>query len=355
MSTDNSDQNGAALEDRLIAGYSRTSDFLLKGKDLLKEAEDLPIEHKNRLPEFTGQWSKDNVESHVNELERIIREPKVAQSEDRLKEIGVSEEKIDTIKRDILQNYSEIDKLAGEYEELHDEFSTYVEFLVEDDILVDKLREKGPTQTRHHIEIDNKAKYQNLTDLDNLPRDLKKTFFREVFLNERSIDEVQDLDGWIDTLEGYGIEVEFADDISQFIENCETTVSRARTLRNEYGYSEAKVKEWIDGLNVAEAKNELSKRIDQAGQERERLQRELEEYCELMGRDVPDISEVPELKEEVSNLYDDLLEKIGANGEKLLEFLLGKSNELPEDQETEELLDTLEQVRPLLQRRLERE
>ena len=355
MSSDNSDQRGESLEDRLIAGYSRTSDFLSNTTDLLEEAEDLPIEHKKRLPEFTGQWTEDNVDSHVNELERIIREPKVAQSEDRLNEIGVTESKIDTIKRDILQNYSEIDKLASEYEELEDEFAAYVEFLIEDDILVDQLREEGPTQTRHHIEIDNKAKYQNLTDLDNLPRDLKKIFFREVFLDERSIDKIQDLDGWVDTLEGYGVQVEFDDDISQVIENCETVVSRARTLRNEYGYSESKVREWVDSLSVAEAKGELSTKIDQAGQERERLQRELEEYCELMGRDVPDISEVPKLEEEVSNLYEDLLDKIGANGEKLLEFLLGKSDELPDDQETEELLDTLEQIRPLLQRRLERE
>jgi len=85
---------------------------------------------------------------------------------------------------------------------------------------------------------------------------------------------------------------------------------------------------------VSEAKDELSTRIDQAEKERERLQRELEEYCELMGREVPDIIEVPELEEEVSSLYEDLLDKIGANGEKLLEFLLGKSDELPEDQET---------------------
>ncbi len=355
MSTDNSGQSREALEDRLIAGYSRTSDFLSKTKDLLEEAEDLPIEHKKRLPEFTGQWSEDNVESHINELERIIREPKVAQSEDRLKEIGVAEEKIDTIKRDILQNYSDIDELASEYEQLADEFSGYVEFLIEDDILVNQLREEGPVQTRHLIEIDNEAKYQNLTSLNNLPRDLKETFFREVFLDKRSIDEVQDLDGWVDTLEGYGVQVAFSDDISQFIENCETTVSRARTLCNEYGYSDSKVGEWIDGLSVAEAKDELSTRIDQAENERERLQRELEEYCELMGREVPDISEVPELEQEVSNLYEDLLDKIGANGERLLEFLLGKSDELPEDQETGDVLDTLEQIRPLLQRRIERE
>jgi predicted RNase H-like nuclease (RuvC/YqgF family) len=355
MSTDNTDESRKSLEKRLIAGYSRTSDFLSKTNDLLDEAEDLPIEHKKRLPEFTGQWSEDNVESYINELERIIREPKVAQSEDRLKEIGITEEKIDTIKRDILQNYSDIDELASEYEQLVDEFSGYVEFLIEDDILVNQLREEGPVQTRHHIEIDNEAKYQNLTSLDNLPRDLKETFFREVFSDERSVDEVQDLDGWVDTLKGYGVQVAFSEDIPQFIENCETTVSRARTLCNEYGYSDSKVGGWIEDLNVSEAKDELSTRIDQAAKERERLQRELEEYCELMGRDVPDISEVPELEEEVSNLYEDLLNKIGANGERLLEFLLGKSDELPEDQEAEDLLDTLEQIRPLLQRRLERE
>jgi len=55
----------------------------------------------------------------------------------------VTEEKIDTIKRDILQDYSDIDELASEYEQLEDEFSGYVEFLIEDDILVNQLRKKA--------------------------------------------------------------------------------------------------------------------------------------------------------------------------------------------------------------------
>jgi vacuolar-type H+-ATPase subunit I/STV1 len=350
-----SDQEVETLEQRLIAGYSRSSDLLSKARDLSEEAEDLPIEHKQRLPKFTGQWTEDNVEAHVNELERIIREPQVAQSEDRLKEIGIAEEKLETIKRDILQQYSEIDTLVSEYEHLHEEFGSFIEFLVDDEILINQLRENGPTQARHEIEIDNKAKYQNLIDLDNLPRDLKESFFCEVFLGDRSVDEIENLNGWIDTLEGYGVQVEFGEEISQVIQNCEAAVNRAQTLRNEYGYSGEKIRNWISGMSVAEARDELNTKIDHAEQERNRLQDELKEYCELMGKEIPEIDEIPQLEEEVSDLYEELLDKIGVTGEQLLDYLRGRSNELPEVEEQEELLDALEQIRPLFQRRLEGE
>lgn len=353
MSADNTEQAVEALEQRLIAGYSRSSDLLSKACDLHEEAEDLPIEHRQRLPEFTGRWTEDNIEAHINELERIIREPQIAQSEDRLEEIGISEEKIDSIKRDILQQYSEIDKLVSEYEQLYDEFGSFIEFLIEDELLVNKLREDGPTQTRHDIEINNKAKYQNIISLENIPQDLKEVFFQEVFLNERSVDEIQNLDGWVDTLEGYGVQVEYDEGLSQVLQNCETAADRAQTLRNEYGYSEEQVRDWIEGMKVAEASDELNTKLNHANQERDRLQRELEEYCELMGKETPDINEIPRLEEEVSDLYDELLDKIGVTGEQLLDFLRGRSEELPETEEKEELLDALEQIRPLLQRRLE--
>lgn len=353
MSSDSSEQGDETLEQRLIAGYSRSSDLLSKGRDLLEEAESLPIEHKNRLPEFTGQWTEDNVEIQINELERIIREPQIAQSEDRLKEMGISEEKIDTIKRDILQQYSEIDELVNEYEQLHDEFGNFIEFLIEDEVLVNQLREDGPTQTRHDIEIDNIAKYQSIVGLDNIPHDLKEGFFQQVFLDERSVDEIENLDGRIDTLEGYGVQVKYDENISQIIQNCETAVDRAKTLRNEYGYPEEQIITWIEGVDIAEASDELNMKIDQAKQERNRLQQELEEYCELMGKETPEMDAIPQLKQEVSDLYEELLDKIGVTGEQLLDFLRGRSDELPETGEKEELLDALEQVRPLLQRRLE--
>jgi len=352
MSTDNIEQEVEALDQRLVAGYSRSSDLLSTARDLREEAENLPIEHKQRLPEFTGQWSEDNVKSHIHELERIIREPQIAQSKDRLEGIGISPEKIDSIKRNVLQQYSEIDNLVTEYEQLHEEFEDFIEFLIEDGILVDRLREDGPVQTRHSIEIDNKAKYQNITNLDNIPHDLKEVFFQEVFLDKRSVNEIQNLNGWVDTLEGYGVQVDYDRDLSQVFQNCETAVSRTQTLRDEYGYGEQKIRNWIDEMNVAEANDELTTKINHANEERDRLQQELEEYCELMGKETPEIDEIPQLEEEVSNLYEELLDKIGVTGEQLLDFLRAKSEELPETDETEELLDALEQIQPLLQRRL---
>ena len=353
MSSETSEQRVETLEMRLIAGHSRSSDLLSKGRDLLEEAESLPIEHKKRLPEFTGQWTEDNVETQISELERIIREPQVAQSEDRLNEIGISKEKIETIKRDILQQYSEIDKLVSEYERLHGEFGNYIEFLIEDEVLVNQLREEGPTQTMHNIEIDNMAKYQNLVGLDNIPSDWKEEFFQQVFLDERSINEIESLDGHIDTLEGYGVQVNYGGNISQIMQNCEPMMDHARTLRNKFGYPDEQISTWIEGMDIAGASNELNTQIQQSNQEHDRLQQELEEYCELMGKETPDIDTIPQLKQEVSDLYDELLDKIGGTGEQLLNFLRGKSDALPEAEEKEELLKALEQVRPLLQRRLE--
>lgn len=355
MSTENPESETKSLEQQLIAANSRSTDLLSEARDLQAEAKDLPIEHKRRLPEFSGQWTQENVESYITELERVVRDPQVTQSEDRLKELGIPEEKINTIKRDILQQYTEIDTLASEYESLHNTFGEFIEFLVTDDLFVDWLRENGPVETKHEIIIDNEAKYQNLIDLKHLPPNLKKIFFREVFLDKRSVDPIQNLDGWIDTLESYGVEVEYAGDPARFTQNCETAVNRAQTLRNEYGYSEGKLREWVAEMEVAEAKDELKTKIDNAGQRRDRLQKKLEEYCELLGKEEPNLDTVPELEEKVSNLDDELREEIGVIGEQFLDFIHGRRDDLPEAEEKEQLLAALEKVRPLLRRRLERE
>lgn len=355
MSTEDPESEGRSLEQQLIAADSRSSDLLSKARDLRGEAEDLPIEHKRRLPEFTGQWTQENVENYLTELERVVRDPQVTQSEDRLNALGIPEEKINTIKREILQQYAEIDTLASEYEALHDTFEEYIEFLISDGLFVDWLRENGPVETKHRIKIDNESKYQNLTDLGHLPRGLKKTFFREVFLDERSVDPVQNLDGWIDTLESYDVDVEYEGDPARFIQNCETAVNRAQTLRNEYGYSERKLRKWVAEMGVVEAKDEFKTKIDNAGQKRDRLQKKLEEYCELLGKEVPNLDAIPKLEEEVSDLDDELREEIGVTGEQFLDFIRGRRDELPETEEKEQLLEALEKVRPLLRRRLERE
>lgn len=355
MSGNDSADESEDLEERLIAASSRSSSIRTKAEELVNEAEELPEEHKMRLPEFSGRWTEDNVQSHLNELERVVREPRVTQSEDLLESIGISSETIGTIKRDVLQNYTGIEELVNHYEQLEDEFGEYVEFLVEDDLIVDWLREEGPVDTKHRIEIDNVGKFHNIVELENLHKPLKLEFFKRIFLEKQSIEEVQNLNDWVNTLETIGVDVEPKNDVSQYVSDCESAAQRAQTLRNEFGFSEKSLEDWVEGMAVEEAKEELQSKINDANRERDRLRRELEEYCRLLGKNTPDIDSIPQLEEEVDSVYEELTEQIGTLGEQLLDFLRGRRDELPEAEETDELMDAIQKVRPLLQRRLEQD
>lgn len=355
MSANDSADEHEDLEGRLIAASSRSSSIRTKAEEMANEAEELPEEHKKRLSDFSGRWTEDNVQSHLNELERIVREPRVTQSEDLLESIGISRDTIETIKRDVLQNYTGIEELVNEYEQLEDEFGEYVDFLVEDDLIVEWLREDGPVETKHRIEIDSEGKFHNIVELENIQNPLKLEFFKQIFLEKRSIEEVQDLDDWVNTLGDFGVDVEPRSDVSQYMSDCESAAQRAKNLQNEFGYSGEKIQDWIGGKTVEEAKEELQSKIDEANRERDRLQRELEEYCRLLGKDAPDIDSIPQLEDEVKDIYNELTVQIGDVGEQLLDFLRGKRDELPEADETDELLDAIQKVRPLLQRRFEQE
>lgn len=357
MSSEESERDPGTLEEDLIAATSRVSEQHSKVRELRDDAANLSDEYRTRLPRFTGQWSKESVENHLSELDRIIREPQVTQSEERFKEIGVPDAKINTIKRDTLRRYSEIDSVVKEYEYIQNAFGEYIEFLVEDEYLVDWIQEHGPIEAKHKIEIENEVKYQNLASLENIPEQLKKTFFQQIYLGRdgRSIDQAQNLNGWIETLQEYDVKIQYNGDTTQFIQDVEEAIDQSQKLQKEFGYPDGQIRNWVKGLNVTEAKRELDKKIEEANQKQDRLQQQLEEYCELLGKDVPDLETIPELEEKVTQLSDELSNKIGDTGEQILEFLRGRRDKLPEAEEQENVMAALEKIRPLIQRKLDQE
>jgi len=344
----------ANFQDRLEQANREADDLLSRAEECRDEATLLAYEFKKKLPVHQGNWEEEAAEDYLSSLERAVSDPQINQSKQRLQEIGFDDGDINSLTDARLTNYEDIDELATEYESLQKDFEEYVSFLIKDDILIGWLQTDPPGAVIPRLRPDNRARYEKLLQWEHLPEDVKQKYFKKSMTGGKTLDDARQLNDDLAVLDNFGIEPDIdTDRLDQAEELADRISSRLSTLQNEYGYSRDDIKKEIpDDDNLVNISDELGSFLDHAGSRRDELRNEIEEYAELLGEDPPSSQSIPELERHAEELYNRLIEEIGATGEQLLRFFQGE-DDLPEDVDKSDLLEALENMRPLFQRRLE--
>lgn len=341
------------LSDRLTAAEVNAKNHAENASDLRERAETIGTQHQRSLPTHSGNWSKQAVENYLSDLQRAVTEPQVSQSKMLLQEAGFTEKQTDNLSDEILQNYNEIQTLKQNYEALEDTFgASRVEFLVDDELLLEWLRQQGAAATAQKIDIADDAPYSTLDNLDALPEELITQYFKGVLRDNEHVTDAQDLESKVLTLTEAGVEFEYSGDRERFESQVNEAEGYYTELKDDFGFDSDTVNGWIQGNELQDALDTLEDKHDDAARRRQRLRSEIREYCQLLGEDEPSTKSVPELKSKRDDLKAQLEEQLGTTGTTLLQYIRGETDELPSSTDADELRKGMRKIRPFLQEHL---
>ncbi len=316
-------------------------EFLSQLDELEEDAKRLSHEERERIPEFSGDWSEKSVRKHLSEVARAVKNPIKFKNKERLEQIGV---RTDGIADDVLGDTSGLDKVV----ELFLEVREISESLMPGDYLAIWLKE-GTESARQKLEevVNAKPAFERVLGsevIEELGSELLRRSMEDVsFLSEAETAILR-----FTRLDGFGVVLDWGSDSDEFLIGLKESWNGIQRIQEEYGVSREEIQEVLGGETLLETSSLLEKMDQEYSERKRKLSEEWQTYAitlESLGETVLEPPEtLGELGEAIENLRNECLERLGESGLSLLRFIKGK-DEFP-DIGIEEIKKALEALRP---------
>jgi len=342
-----------SLNERLTTAYVNAGNHFEKAEKLTTQAESIGVEYQQDLPTHSADWSSEAVNNYLSQLESAVNDPRISQARSTLKNLGLGETQIKTIPDDKLEDASKIQNICDTYDELVDEFGAeFVDFLVDEGVLLEWIQNHELDLVQDRIDVVGDTKVSELHSLSNISNEITQLYLRGYLDNSRNITSAQDLDRKIKTLSELGINTAYNGDFDRYERLINDTENYYTQLESDFGYPESELRDWVDGEDLEDARDTLQTKHDEAGTKRTELREEIQEYCELLKKEAPDEDAIPALVEHLDELQEELAEELGDTGERLLRYLRGEDVKLPDDSDSDDLIQGIKRIQPFIRNQL---
>jgi len=335
-----------SVGERINKSLWTVDNFIKEAKELLNKAQKLSLKERSELPKFIGVWKEDEIERHLERLKEAIDEPRIASSRKLLEKIGISTK---AIPKDILEETEKIEDITSLFYDLKEKIGEVANVLIKREIIIKWLME-GLLEAKNKLEsaVDTATGFKRLLNLENLSGKLKEKFLERAFEDSRSISDAEELNLQIGYIKEYGIVTEYRDeDLKEFSEQCKKTYQYLKKFENEYQLLINEVKEWIGSKDLREVCTVLADKETEVFREYAKLKKEWRELSDILGEESPEPKGIPNLRARIKELEERCNEILGENGQKLLNFLRGKT-EFPDELSKEQLKEALKILRPFI-------
>jgi len=341
------------ISEKLQGALLKANDLKEISDKLFEKTKSLSSTEKENLPEFTGLWDKELVEKYLNRLEESIDEPLLSKSRGILEQEGISSEKIP---RNILKEIETIKKVVDSLKAL---------VLTKD--FVDKLKNNEGGLIRRwlidetaienlKIFVDSKNDIQNIFQNPNFSPEMIDNITDKIFKNPSEISDIvtksEELNTFIEKIiKKFELEPE-SNDIDDIMDKSHDIFTITEEIFR-YGFTEEDIKSWVSGKNINDTYECLKKRNKKIEQKYYILVNEFKEIVSIlksMGHEEIDKApqKISDLNDKVDSLRQLLVDKLGDKESKLLDFLLGKTEDFPKELSFKDVKGTLGNLRPLL-------
>lgn len=324
-------------------------DLLSRLKELEEMAESLPGGKRERLPRFSGDWSAESVEKHVDRLEDAIREPVRYENKEKLQWAGVE---VDGLPDEMLDDSAVIEQITKRIEQIREEID---ESLKPEERVTLWLREEGAASTEARLRDiqDAKPGFRDILEAD------VDSGFRSALI-ERAMEDLACLSSAREAIEtvkrlsGYGVDLSYEGDLASFQQNVSSVWSRIRGIQDEFGLMDEKIRSRVEDKDLSEVDGLLKDLFERESKRKRNLCEEWRMYALALKSGGTEVGSPPRAIEELEARLEGLREEcrnlMGQSAPELLAFLRGEG-EFPE-MEKEEIEKALVVLRPLFQTRL---
>ena len=335
--------------DRIRKSVLTAEHLLSEAENLADRSNILSAEERELLPKFKGLWKEKEIRKYLDQLEEALKKPCVYRSRKLLEEVGITSESISS---DVLESTEEIKKLVSKLIQLND-ISGLLQAL-EDTRIVSHWLNDDSIVAIEKVDaiVEAKEAFRRLTDLDNLEDTIKSSFIKSAFEDLSSIQQAEELDSRIASLRSYGIDCNATEvDLQPLLELCGQVHQTISDLESLYKATTDEIKASVRGKPLAEAHKVITDKLSKTRQQYSNLEIEwlgLSRTLKSLGYDIPPKPKgIFEMQTSISELENKCQESLGESGQKLLNFLVGKSG-FPEELSGEEIKSALEKLRPFI-------
>lgn len=331
-------------------------DLLRETNELCPKAAQLPKEAKENIQVFSGEWTEESVRKHLERLKKAIEDPLRYKSRKLLEDQGVS---IKSIPEEVFDDFIGIGKVVDLLKVL-DEFSKRIaEILIKKGILLGWLKD-GIDKAIVGLEDIIKAKtgFQRLFE-EGVNESLRDELLRRSIENPGFISPAEDIILKMKYVAKFGTLKEKKEDFDEFKRNLIAVHQKLVNLQDEYSIPNEEISKSVRGKSLHEANMLLQDKLNKASEKRTKLLEERKMYSVPLQSIGHEVLEPPqglyELEKEVEHLKRESLDSLGEEGLRLLNFLVGKEENFPDEISKEGIKRALEILRPLFVRSLREE
>ena len=340
----------ADLLARLHAADLTVDDLARKAKRIQDRVFRLDESQRSGMPTFSGSWTKEAIQVHLERVEEWVRTPTRAANRRRLEALGI---RGTAIKPEVLDDSDFLDEVLGEVGYIIATCPFVKPYLVEDDCLPAWLS-KGAVEARQKLSLmkNGLEGYKRLNAI-RLATKHHEELMRRAVSDPENLAAAQATAKQIKSVHQYGIAVPDSGGVETFEAALAGVSGDLLTLQGQFPEQLESLRPSLKDLPLADAQKVVAaaaegstKKYDTLLAEWQRLERTLR----LLGIDRPEAiapRTLAGLEKQIKEFRKQCLAKVGDEGMSLLDFLQGDAD-FPPDLTLEAVRGALLSLRPLI-------
>jgi hypothetical protein len=340
----------ADLLARLHTADLTVDDLARKAKRIRDRVSRLDESQRPGMPTFSGPWTKEAIQVHLERVEEWVRTPTRAANRRRLEVLGI---RGTAIKPEVLDDSDFVDEVLGEVEHIIATCPFIKRDLVEDECLPAWLS-KGAVEVRQKLSSMKQGLegYKRLNAIPLAPKQHEELMKRTVSDPEK-LAASQATAKEIESVQQYGIAVPESEAVASFEAALATVNEWLLTLQSQFPEQLESLRAFLKDLPLADAQKLLAAEAERCETKYSSLLAEwqrLEQTLRLLGIDRPGADAprtIAGLEEQIEEFQEQCSAKVGDEGISLLAFLQGDAD-FPPALTLEGVRSALLSLRPLI-------
>ncbi len=340
----------ADLLARLHAADVAVDDLARKAKRIRDRVVRLDESQRSEMPTFSGLWTKDAVQLHLERVEEWVRTPTRAANRRRLEALGI---RGTAIKPEVLDDSDLLDRVLGDVEHIISTCPFVKPHLVEDECLPAWLS-KGPEEARQKLsQVKNGVEgYKRLNAIRLAPKHHEELMKRAASDPEK-LPAAQTTAKQIESVQQYGIAVPDSESVESLEAALAGVSEDLLTLQSQFPAQLESLRPSLKDLPLTDAQKVVAAEAEKCTRKYDTLLAEwqrLERTLRLLGIDSTDAGAprtLAGLEEQIKEFRRQCSAKVGDEGMSLLAFLQGDAD-FPPDLTLEAIRRALLSLRPLI-------
>lgn len=329
--------------------------ILPQANELASKANRLHKEARKSIPLFTGDWSEDNINKHLERLRAAIRDPLRYKNRRLLEDIGIQTE---DIPGEIFDDSLGVEDIAKLFSEIREFSGIVIDILVKKRILSGWLKE-GIDKTKEKLRniLGTRTAFQRIIQ-STINENFRDELLQRSVENREFIASAEDIISKGKFIDEFKISMVYCEKFDEFCTALTNVYDELARLQGDYGIQKEEITELVQRKPLKETHELLKKKLEDTFEKRGKLLEEWKMYSQTLksiGCEVPELPQgLQGLEKGVAELKEKCRDALGEEGLYMLAFLKGE-RDFPDKISKNDIIKTLEILRPVFVKFLKEE